>query len=160
MESMQIRTTTDRDVRFRRNRKLHPDGSAVSAVAVESEVSGFQEILNTVLPAHEEQTRDLHKLWSSLPGAERLLIENPSPENLRRYREIVKGIAREILNNNMKVAKLKRRVRGNDVELNILQIIDDRLHRMMMALQSKSNTAFQILRNLDEIRGMLINLRS
>lgn len=157
---MQIRTTTDRDVRLRRDRKLRPDGSAASTSAVESEVSGFQEILNTVLPAHEEETRDLHKLWSSLPGAEHLLIENPSPENLSSYRELVKGIAREILNSNMKVAKLKRRVRGNDVELNVLQIIDDRLHRMMMALQSKSNTGFQILRNLDEIRGLLMDLRS
>lgn len=156
---MQIRTTTDTDVRWRRDRKLRPEGNSGTS-AVQSEGSGFQEILDTVLPVHEEETRDLHKMWSELPAAERLLIENPSPENLRNYRELVKGIAQEILNSNMKVARLKRRVRGNDVELNVLQIIDDRLHRMMMALQSKSNTGFQILRNLDEIRGLLMDLQS
>jgi uncharacterized protein YaaR (DUF327 family) len=154
---MQIRTTTDREVRSRSHRRLRPEGAAPSAVS--GEVSGFQEILNTVLPAQQEETRDLHRLWSALPAAERSLIENPSAENLKTYRELVRSIAREILKSNMRVTKLRRKVRGNDVELNVLEIIDDRLHRMMMALQSKSNTGFQILRNLDEIRGLLMDLR-
>ncbi|MBW7857057.1 MAG: DUF327 family protein, partial [Leptonema sp. (in: Bacteria)] len=122
--------------------------------------SGFQEILDSVLPQETIESRDLHRLWSELPNLERQLIEDQSPENLKVYRELVKAIANQLLKDNVKVAKLKRRVKGGDVELSVVQIIDERLHRMMIMLQSNENTAFQILRNLDEIRGLLMDLRS
>jgi len=156
---MQIRTTTDPNTRLRRDRKLRSEkGAATSSVSHEG--NSFQDILTQVLPATNETTADLHSLWSDLPAKEKLLIEDPSAENLAAYKQLVKDIAHSILKNNMKVAKIKRRVKGNDVELNVLEVIDKRLHQMMMALQSKSNTGFQILRNLDEIRGLLMDLRS
>lgn len=155
---MQIRSTTDRDLRRTQRRKSSSDSKATTAVG--QEVSGFQEILDSVLPQETIESRDLHRLWSELPNLERQLIEDQSPENLKVYRELVKAIANQLLKDNVKVAKLKRRVKGGDVELSVVQIIDERLHRMMIMLQSNENTAFQILRNLDEIRGLLMDLRS
>lgn len=155
---MQIRSTTDRDLRRTQRRKSNTESKATASV--DQQTSGFQEILDSVLTQETTESRDLHRLWSDLPQIERQLIEDQSPENLKAYRELVKAIAEQLLKDNVKVAKLKRRVKGGDVELSVVQIIDDRLHRMMIMLQSKENTAFQILRNLDEIRGLLMDLRS
>lgn len=163
---MQVRTTTDSSPRARRERlrgasaRVSDQARESGGVSAEEGVTGFQAILNEVLPVHHERNRDLHHLWADLPETERRLIEDPSDENVKQYRELVKSIAEEVVRSNMKVTTLKRKNRhGDAVELNIVEVIDDRLQKMMLALQSPQNTAFQILRTLSEIRGLLIDAR-
>lgn len=163
---MQVRTTTDPILRQRRERARATSGRVSDqaresgSVGTEEEITGFQAILNEVLPVQHAPNRDLHHLWADLPETERRLIEDPSDENVKQYRDLVKSIAEEVVRKNMKVTTLKRKNRhGDTVELNIVEVIDDRLQKMMLALQSPQNTAFQILRTLSEIRGLLIDAR-
>ncbi|MBX7059236.1 MAG: YaaR family protein [Leptospirales bacterium] len=134
-------------------------GAQTAASGVRSG-SSFQEILEEVMPAQRSETRDLKQLWSELPEAERQLIEKQSDENLQRYKQLVAAIARETLRRNTRIRKIRRRSRsGDEVELSIVEFVDERLQRMANLIHSRGNSAFQILKAVEEIRGILIDVR-
>ncbi len=152
---MQVKLTTDTNFQKRDKKKSSP----VSSPDAPSR-SPFLTILDEVLPSHQEESRDLHQLWSQLPDLEKELLDNPSEANLTAYRETVRSIARQTLDRNVKLKKIHRRTRlGETVELNAIQVLDDRLHRMALMMQSRNNSAFQLLRQMEEIRGLLLDLR-
>ncbi len=120
--------------------------------------SAFEELLFEVVPPQKEP--ELFQLWSILPDVEKKLIQNPNEENLEEYKNIVKNIAKQLLEKNIKTIQIKKRSSsGKEIILTYTKIIDEKLHKMMLAIQSKRNTAFEILRNLKEIRGILIDLK-
>jgi hypothetical protein len=156
---MIVKLTTDTDYKNREARARRSKGPGGSS-SVEKSKSPFLEILDEILPASIDQNRDLHDLWSDLPGLERDLIDHPSEENLNIYRETVRLIARMTLDKNVRVAHIYRKNRHNEkIELNLIEIVDDRLHKMALMMRSSSNTAFSILKTLDEIRGLLLDSR-
>ncbi len=122
--------------------------------------NNFQQILDEVLPASRPASHDLKQLWSELPEAERALIEKQSDQNLARYRELVRAIARETLKQNVRLKKIRKRNRhGDEIELSVVEFIDDRLQRMANLIHAPGNSAFQILKAVEEIRGILIDVR-
>ena len=139
----------------KRSEKSGETGGAASATR-----SPFMQILEEVLSPDAADTGDLRELWSQLPDAERELLEHQSDANLRAYREIVRAIAAASLKKNMHVKKIRRKNRaGEMVELSIVQVVDERLQKMALMMQSPGNSAFQMLRAVEEIRGMLIDTR-
>lgn len=125
-----------------------------------TEKSGFLEILEEVLPPEDAASYDLHGLWSALPDAERQLLDHPSAENFARYRELIKGIAAATLKKNTRVRTLTRRGRkGQDVQLQVVEVIDQRLQQMAIMMQSQRNSAFVMLKTFEEIRGLLLDVR-
>ena len=121
--------------------------------------SPFQLILEEILPP-EQENLDLHSLWSRLPDLEKDLIAKPVQENLDTYKDAVRKIARETLRKNVRVKKLRRKNRRNEiVELNVIEILDDRLQKMALMMQSPANSAFTLLKTMDEIRGILLDVR-
>lgn len=123
-----------------------------------NETNTFQSLIEEVLPEHKEP--ELHQLWLELPEVEKQLIRSPNEEILEQYKKIVQRIAKLLIEKNLKLETLKRRTAtGKEILLSYVKIIDIKLHRMMLALQSKQNTAFEILRNLKEIRGLLLDLK-
>lgn len=164
---MIVRTlnSNDRDVR-RRTGKAGAgarEGASTSSVASTAPVqkSPFEEILDEVLPAERTgATGDLHSLWKSLPDAERELMNHPSNANLYRYRDIVIAIARETLRRNTRVKKLRRRNRHGDViELSVVEFVDERLQKMANLMHAPGNSAFLMLKTVEEIRGALLDVR-
>lgn len=157
---MIVRTETDSVAR----RKAKPSKGRAHSSAADSvektDLFGFKEILNEVLPSSELGESDLHLLWEELPGAERGLISHPSEDNFKRYRELVQRFSAEPLRKNPRLVKIPRRSRlGETLELTVVQFIDERLQRMAEMLHNKRNNAFNILKSVDEIRGMLLDLR-
>ncbi len=122
--------------------------------------SPFQKVLNEVLPPQSQAGTDLNQLWSQLPDAEKALIELATEENLNRYRNLVKNIASATISTNIQLKKMKRRNRnGDDVELSVLRFVDERLRAMVAMLHSPRNTAFQMMKSMDEIRGILLDVK-
>ncbi|MCB1309625.1 MAG: DUF327 family protein [Leptospiraceae bacterium] len=154
---MQVRLTTDTD--YRRNRTGKARTENRSGSATESR-SPFQSLLEEVLPPDDNEAVDLHRLWEKLPDAERDFLANPTDAHLETYREVVKNIAAITLRRNTRVQKVKRRNRnGEMVELSVLEIIDERLQKMAHLMQSPGNSAFQLLKTVEEIRGILLDVR-
>jgi len=130
----------------------------ISSNKNKKEIKTFDELIEELIP--EKKEPELNRLWKDLPDVEKLLIENPTEEHLEKYKQIVKNIAEILVKRNMKIESIKRRTSsGKEVILSYVKVIDDKLHKMMLAIQSKKNTAFEILRNLKEIRGLLLDLK-
>ena len=121
----------------------------------------FQNIMDEIIPINsDKESIDLSRLWKSLPQLERNLISQASQENLQKYRKIVSQIINITLKKNTKIAKMKKRSKNGElVELNVIEVIDERLQKMLSLFNSPQNSAFSMLRLLDEIRGLLMDIR-
>ena len=153
---MQVRLTTDTN--YRRSK-----GGSISRPEKSEGVarSPFLQILDEVLPPEKVGADgDLHELWQELPDVERELLNHPSNENLRRYRDVALGIARATLRRNARVKKIRRRNRkGEMIELSLVEFVDDRLQKMAHMLSAPGNSAWFMLKTVEEIRGMLLDVR-
>jgi uncharacterized protein YaaR (DUF327 family) len=153
---MEIKLTTDTS--FKRRKAASPSASA--SEKKEKAKSPFQSILDEVLPVGDLTNIELHELWDRLPGAERNLLDHPSERNLVEYRELVRSIANATLKKNIKVVKMDRRSRnGEKMELRVIRILDERLQQMVRMMQSSRNSAFQMMKTMGEIRGLLFDMR-
>lgn len=151
---MKVRLQTDTDYRKKTREK-----GASSAVPAEK-ASSFLEVLEEILPSHLEKNQSLHDLWSVLPDVEKKLIEKPVKENLNEYKRLVREIAEKTLKNNTRVKKIYSKNRRNEkVEHSVVEFIDRRVQAMAVMLHSSENSAFSILKSMEEIRGILLDLK-
>ena len=154
---MEIRFTTETNSRRRTTQKT---ASPARKGGGTPKASVFQNMMDAVLPPEKEANFDLNRLWKELPEIERDLLDQQSQENLERYRRIVSQIAKMTLKKNISFEKMKQRKRnGKVIELSVVKYIDERLQKMVLVLASPQNSAFSLLRNIEEIRGMLMDLR-
>lgn len=150
---MQVTTTTETT---RQKRTL--GGKTMDRVKSTAR-SPFQLILEEILPP-EQDNQSLRNLWSGLPDLEKELIARPTQENLDVYKNTVRKIAQETLRKNVRVKKLKRKNRRNEtVELNVIEVLDDRLQKMAIMMHSPGNSAFTLFKTMEEIRGILLDIR-
>ena len=119
----------------------------------------FFDILESIVPSTEEGTRELNELWKDLPDIEKALIANPNHKNLREYKEHIKQIAKLILKKNHKVIQAPTRGRNDTKDIRYVKIVDEKLDILANTMFSPTNSAFNILKQLDEIRGLLIDLK-
>jgi hypothetical protein len=153
------RITTGADYR-RRRIEADRSGRGAGRVGDSLDKTPFQQILDDILPPERIDARDLNHLWSDLPEAERQLLAKASEENLKRYRDLVFAIARETLKRNTRIKKIRRKTRSGDtVELTVVEFLDDRLQKMANLIHAPGNSAFQMLKTVEEIRGALIDVR-
>ncbi len=148
-----FRTETER----RQNRAARSTASS-SQKRVASD--SFQSLLNNVLPPEKESNYSLNQLWQQLPSAEKELLADPNDKNLAKYRQIVVNIARQTLAKNIRSKKMHRRdQKGRKVELTVIEVIDERLQQMATLMHSLHNSAFNLFKKLEEIRGLLLDQR-
>jgi uncharacterized protein YaaR (DUF327 family) len=119
----------------------------------------FLDILESIVPSNQESTRELNELWKDLPDLEKALIANPNHKNLSEYKEHIKQIAQLILKKNHKVIQVPSRGRNDTKDIRYVKILDDKLDLLANTMFSPTNSAFAILKQLDEIRGLLIDLK-
>ncbi|BDA80670.1 hypothetical protein LPTSP3_g36000 [Leptospira kobayashii] len=125
----------------------------------ESKNLTFLEILESIVPSDGENTKELNELWKDLPDLEKALIANPNHSNLKEYKEHIKNIAQLILKKNHKVMQAPSRGRNDNKDIRYVKIVDEKLDLLAKTMFSPNNSAFAILKQLDEIRGLLIDLK-
>ncbi len=124
-----------------------------------SSTQTFLDILESIVPSNHENTRALNELWKDLPELEKALISNPNHKNLSEYKKHIKQIAELILKKNYKVIQAPTRGRNDTKDIRYVKIIDEKLDLLANTMFSPTNSAFGILKQLDEIRGLLIDLK-
>jgi hypothetical protein len=126
--------------------------------------SVFSEILESILPSQNEKTRDLHQLWEELPQLERKLIETKGEIELNQYKNHVRNIFKLALDKNTKVIthnyKVKKPEGTYTKTLYTVKHLDDKLKLLTETILNPSNTAFHIMKQLDDIRGLLVKVES
>ena len=122
----------------------------------------FLELLESIAPKNREETRDIHDLWRELPSLERDLIDNRSASNLEKYKNQVKALLLAILNTNTKVKTQYTNIKGSSAkkEFSHIQILDEKLKLLAETIYHPQNSAFQILKSLDNIKGFLLDIQT
>ncbi|MCU0823300.1 MAG: YaaR family protein [Leptospira sp.] len=135
------------------------DSERLKSEKVDESKQSFLEILESIVPASEENTKELNELWKDLPDLEKKLISDPNHKNLNEYKEHIKQIASLILKKNYKIQQAPLRGRNDQRDIRFVKIVDEKLDILARTMFSPSNSAFTILKQLDEIRGLLIDVK-
>lgn len=135
------------------------DSERLKSEKVDESKQSFLEILESIVPASGENTKELNELWKDLPDLEKKLISEPNHKNLNEYKEHIKQIASLILKKNYKIQQAPLRGRNDQRDIRFVKIVDEKLDILARTMFSPSNSAFTILKQLDEIRGLLIDVK-
>lgn len=121
--------------------------------------SSFLEILETIVPSTKEETREINLLWQKLPDLEKRFLKEPNQENLNLYKNLVKDITNAIIKNNMKLSQARQRGRSDKKILMTVKIIDENIQILAMTMLNPANSAFHLLKQLERIRGLLMDIK-
>jgi uncharacterized protein YaaR (DUF327 family) len=103
----------------------------------------------------------LEKLMADLGNQEKRFLDAQSLYELEIYKALVKKILKMILDSSFKVRKFDRTYseekKGLD-EKTILDKIDENLIKLSQLI-TKSNEAFNLMKTIEEIRGLILDLR-
>lgn len=120
--------------------------------------SSFLEILEAIVPSTKEETREINLLWQKLPEVEKRFLREPNQENLNLYKNLIKDITNSILKNNMKLSQARQRGRSDKKILMTVKIIDENIQILAMTMLNPANSAFSLLKQMERIRGLLMDI--
>ena len=100
----------------------------------------------------------IDQLMNDLREQEKRFLDMQSAYELERYKALVKQILKAVLDEGFQTATLKKK-RRDRADYLIVRDIDQRLSDMTIAVV-RSNKAFDLLKTIEEIRGLLLDLAS
>jgi uncharacterized protein YaaR (DUF327 family) len=121
--------------------------------------SSFIEILESIVPSDKEDTREINELWQKLPDSEKRFLKEPNNENLNQYKMLVKDIINAIMKSNTMLVQARQRGKNDKKILMSVKIIDDNIQLLAMTMLSPNNSAFNLLKQIEKIRGLLMDLK-
>ena len=99
----------------------------------------------------------IEELLNDLKDEEKDFLSNQSLYYLNRYRSIVEKILKMILNEGFETQKLKR-LRRDKADFVIVGKINDRLFEIAREITNRNNKAFNLMKSVEEIRGLVFDL--
>jgi uncharacterized protein YaaR (DUF327 family) len=96
-------------------------------------------------------------LMEDLKEQEKNFLERQTTYELNKYKSIVQKILKTILTDGFKSKKLKRS-RRDRADFIIVQDINKRLLEISKHITDNTNKAFNLLKKIDEIRGLILDL--
>lgn len=145
------KTSTD----LKKGDKLRIKSKKRSAFSSAGAPRTFDASLQSAL--HFEFHDTIEGLMSDLGEQEKRFLDQQSPYELNRYKALVKEILKTILDGSLRVAPLKRR-RRDRADFAIVEEIDSKLLALSEAV-TRNNKAFDLLKTVEEIRGLLLDLQ-
>ncbi|AXR67547.1 YaaR family protein [Leptospira mayottensis] len=122
--------------------------------------SSFLDILEEIVPSGSETTKDLNALWRELPDIEKRFLDLPSIENLEAYQKHIQAITKAVIDQNMRVETLSRRMKGEAKKIyHVVKIIDEKIQILAELIMNEGNSAFKLLKSLTDIRGLLLDIQ-
>jgi len=128
-----------------RTNEVSHDHSNFATVFKNSAVETRKQVCTTLLKKIDEYSAELRK--------------SPTPEGIKRYRQLVKEFMKEALNDAYQVdteAKWDRM--GNRREFVLVKKINQSLEELMDSFAGQEKKQLDLIAKLDEIRGMLVDL--
>lgn len=119
----------------------------------------FMSVLESIVPSDKEETREINELWQRLPEMEKRFINSPNQENLIEYKKLVKDITNTILKKNTQLNQARQRGRNDKKILMTVKILDENIHILATTMLSPNNSAFSLLKQIERIRGLLMDLK-
>ena len=95
----------------------------------------------------------IEELMTDLKDQEKNFLDTPSLYELEIYKALVKKILKMILDSGFKMRKSEKK----NVEKIVLDKIDENLIKLSQLI-TKSNEAFNLMKTIEEIRGLILDL--
>lgn len=139
---------------------LNGGNSLNQTEAVENVSSSFLDILEEIVPSGSETTKDLNALWRELPEIEKRFLDFASIENLEIYQKHIQAITKAVIDQNMRVETLSRKMKGEAKKIyHVVKIIDEKIQILAELIMNEGNSAFKLLKSLTDIRGLLLDIQ-
>jgi len=112
---------------------------------------------------HEQERNQTAENWemllSKVDDAAKKLLSNRNKENLRAYREAVRGFMKEAVRGSYQM-KGERRWdrRGNTRILYLIERVNQNLEEVAAMVLQNQGDAMAVMAKMDEIRGLLVDL--
>ena len=107
-----------------------------------------------------EFTGTIEELMTDLKDQEKKFLDAQSMYELEAYKGLVKKILKMILDSGFKTRKLKltyREASTKHAEKIVLDKIDENIIKLSQMI-TKSNEAFNLMKTIEEIRGLILDL--
>jgi len=89
------------------------------------------------------------------------LARNPSPENIVAYKKAVGRFIRQVVDGSLEIAETEGRLRKDmkKPKYALLHVIDEKLEKLGAYVLSNQKDKLEILRKVDELHGLLVDLK-
>ncbi len=102
---------------------------------------------------------DLEEMLEELGEREARFLDHQTLYEMNRYRETVQTLLKYILDNGLTATELKQsRFKKNQAPQRIIEMIDERLVAISRAITTH-NRAFNLMKTMEEIRGLILDLK-
>lgn len=116
----------------------------------------FQAELESTISTEFQGT--IESMMNDLAEQEKRFVEEQSMYQMNKYKSMVRSILKMLLDSDTSVETLQRR-RRDRADFVIIDKINDRLDKIASTISQKNNKAFNLLKTIEEIRGLLLDLR-
>jgi uncharacterized protein len=132
--------------------------------------AGFGGLLNKAdaetVASHEVRTAAeaeaaLEVLLDEVYSSGQDLARNPSPENVIAYKKAVGRFVRQVVDGSVELAETEGRLRKDmkKPKYAVLHVIDEKLEKLGAYVLQNQKDRLEILRKVDELHGLLVDLR-
>ncbi|HRX14911.1 MAG TPA: DUF327 family protein [Spirochaetota bacterium] len=126
--------------------------------ASSSSVSGssFASILEETVET--EYSSSIEELMNDLGGQEKNLLDNQTLADLQKYKKTIQKILELITAEGFETKTYRRTRSTNRTDFFIVKKINEKLYRLAAALTSSDNKAFCLVKECEDIRGLIFDL--
>ena len=113
------------------------------------------------VPAGAASDAALEVLLDQVYASGQDLVSNPSPENVVAYKKAVGRFIRQVIDGSVELTETEGRLRKDlkKPKYAILHIVDEKLEKLGAYVLSNQKDRLEILRKVDELHGLLVDLR-
>jgi len=108
-----------------------------------------------------ERDAQLEKMLDDVYASGQDLASNPSPENVIAYKKAVGRFVKQIVAASVELTETEGRLRKDmkKPRYAVLHVIDDKLEKLGAYVLQNQKDKLEILRRVDELHGLLIDLK-
>lgn len=139
---------TDGDTRLGGKR---PAGAAKGASG-----TSFSSVLTEAVATETEHAVD--SMMNDLSEQERRFLDTQSQYELNKYKLLLQKIMKELVSDSYQTKIIDRRSR-NRADYLIINQINEKIDSLAKILVSSDNKAFSLMKTMEEIRGLIYDLR-
>jgi len=113
------------------------------------------------VPGAEGSEAVLESLLDEVYASGQELARNPSPENIVSYKKAVGRFVRQVVDGSVEIVETEGRLRKDmkKPKYSLLHVVDERLEKLGAYVLSNQKDRLEILRRVDELHGLLVDLR-
>jgi uncharacterized protein YaaR (DUF327 family) len=118
--------------------------------------ASFESILTEAV--HTETDRAVDAAMNDLTEQERRFLDHQNDYELNRYKILLQKILKTLVSDSYRSKVIERRSR-NRADFLIINQINEKVDSIAKMLVSKDNKAFSLMKTMEEIRGLIYDLR-